>query len=392
MLTPPSAYLEGYGKARQDDAEAADNYVRHLTVGDPELDPVMAEISDLPADELHRLIGGCIEQRKEVVRRAPKVLRDFIEQAGTVPPWVDFDAFKPGMRAFHRNMTNMLIAYAVGSAVEGFATTVAKSFALTGRVTRMHAGAMRRLRQNNRHMVEIYYPGGLRRDGEGWKVSMRIRFVHARIRQAISQSGFWDHEALGVPLNAAHLGAIALFTFSIRQFEHAVSMGSRVTAEERESIVSIWRYGGHILGVPEQILFRNEEEARRLNRIGHMCEPVPDEDSIAVSNVVFKILPDMANIEGEKARKRLERYAYRLSRALIGNQLADHYGYPQTIRSRFLVLSYYRLRERLKMLLTNRKVHATAAFSQIFDSAQYDESGISYRLPDHVHAEQQSPW
>lgn len=392
MLSLPSAYVDGYSKARQVDPEAADNYVRHLTIGDPELDPVMREIADLPSDDLHRFVGGCIERRKEAMLRAPRVLRDFFDRASAVPSWVDFEAFKPGMRAFHRNMTNMLIAYAVGSAVEGFSTTVAKSFAITGRVTGMGEGAKRRLRQNNRHMVEIYFPGGLARDGDGWKISMRIRFVHARVRGLMSRSDAWDHDALGIPLNAAHIGGIALYTFSIRQFEHAMSMGSRISREERKSIVSIWRYGGHLLGVPESILFRNEEEARRIYRIGHLCEPPPDEDSIAVSNVVFKVIPDMAGIVDEKKKKGLEKYAYRLSRALIGNRLADQYGYPNTIRIRFLVLLYYRIRERIKRLVTGARLAQREAFDQIFESAQYDRDGVSYRLPDHVRAARSSPW
>ncbi|MCY3989495.1 MAG: DUF2236 domain-containing protein, partial [Gammaproteobacteria bacterium] len=63
-----------------------------------------------------------------------------------------------------------------GTLVEGFATTISKSFFMTGRV--MERG-VRRLRQNNRHQVEIFYPEGLRRENDGWKLSVRIRFVHA---------------------------------------------------------------------------------------------------------------------------------------------------------------------------------------------------------------------
>ena len=95
-----------------------------------------------------------------------------------VPDWVDFEAFKPGQRAFHRNMTNMLIAYAVGSAVEGFGTMVAKSYSITGHAPNLGPGAVRRLGQNNRHMIETYFPGGLLRDDAGWKVNTRIRFIH----------------------------------------------------------------------------------------------------------------------------------------------------------------------------------------------------------------------
>ena len=289
-------------------------------------------------------------------------------------------------------MNNMLIAYAIGSAVEGFSTLVSKSFSITGRVTGLGLGAERRLRQNNRHMVETYYPTGLLRDGEGWKISMRIRFIHARMRKLLTDSDVWDHAAWGMPLSAAHLGGVALYTFSIRQFQHAISMGSAITQEERDSIVKIWRYGGHILGVPEAILFTSEAEAKRNYEIAHLCEPPPDDDAVGVANAVFKAIPAMAGVKTEAERNSLQMYAYRLSRALIGNELADQYGYPNTIRIRMLILLYYRMKSRLLNLLSNDRVLQEHSFIQIFDSAQYDKEGISYKMPDHVRAMQQSPW
>lgn len=392
-LQTPSAYLENYAKARLYDQPAADNYIRHTTIGDPELDPVMEELSSLPPADLHRFVKAGVEQESDVLRTAPKVLRAFFDKVDSdVPPWVDFESFKPGMYAFHENMNNMLVAYAIGSAVEGFSTLVSKSFSITGRVTGLGPGAERRLRQNNRHMVEVYYPDGLRRDGDGWKISTRIRFIHAQMRRLLAESDAWNFEAWGSPLSAAHVGGIALYTFSIRQFEHAISMGARVNQEQRDSIVRIWRYAGYLLGVPEAILFTNETEARKIYEIGHMCEPPPDDDAIGVANAVFKAIPAMAGLTDEAQIKGLQRYAYRLSRALIGNALADQYRYPNTLRSRTLVLAYYRMRNRLIELIRKRQLLKQEAFSQIFDSAQYDKGGISYKMPDHVRADQQSPW
>ncbi len=390
MLTCPSAYAEGYEEARRFDSAVADNYIRHTTIGDPELDPVMDELVSLPPPEMHRFVQAGVEQDDEdTLRRAPQALRDFFDNV-QVPDWVDFEAFKPGQRAFHANMSNMLIAYAVGSAVEGFGTLVAKSFSITGRVPDLGPGAVRRLRWNNRHMIETYFPGGLLRDGDGWKVSTRIRFIHARIRKLLAESDAWDREAWGTPLSAAHIGGISLFTFSIRQFEHAMSMGSKITAEERESITAIWRYVGHILGVPEALLFTDEDEARRLYRVAHMCEPPPDDTSVAVANSVFKAIPVMAGLTDEAEKQKLARYAYKLSRALIGHRLADRFQYPKTMI--FGTLPYYRAKEFLRRQLLRRLTLTQDSFSQIFDSAQYDKEGISYRMPDHARAAQQSPW
>ncbi len=392
LLEYPTAYAEGYAKARAVDAKSADNYIRHTMIGDPQLDRIFEELADLPPPVLHRFIRAGIERDDdETLSKAPQVLRDFFEDF-EVPDWVDFDNHRPGQRAFFDNMSNMLIAYAVGSAVEGFSTLVSKSFSITGRVTDLGPGALRRLRQNNRHMVETYYPNGLMRDGDGWKVSMRIRFIHARIRNLLTNSDEWDHSAWGMPLSAAHLGGISLYTFSIRQFEHAISMGSIIDSEARQSIVSIWRYVGHIMGVPESILFTDEDEARRTYEIGHLCEPSPDEDAIRVANTVFKAIPAMSDLKNDAERKSLETYAYRLSRALIGNKLADQFGYPNTIRSRFLVLLYFKTKSRVINLLTKKQMLTDNDFTQIFAATQYDRGGISYAMPDQVKSAQQIPW
>ena len=89
----PSAYLEGYEKARLYDQAAADNYLKHTTIGDPKLDPIMEELSAAlsPAD-LHRFIGAGIEQHEEVLCLAPRALRDFFGNLQE-PPWLYYEGF-----------------------------------------------------------------------------------------------------------------------------------------------------------------------------------------------------------------------------------------------------------------------------------------------------------
>ena len=133
----------------------------------------------------------------------------------------------------------MLAAFVAGVLVEGFATLIAKSFHITGRV----ATTTRRLQQNNRHLMEIFFPDGLQRDNDGWKLSVRIRFVHARVRCLLTHSEQWDHEAWGTPLSAANLG-FAISVFSKRLLDHAALVGAEFTEEEKTSVIDVWRYAG----------------------------------------------------------------------------------------------------------------------------------------------------
>ncbi|MYF70159.1 MAG: DUF2236 domain-containing protein, partial [Proteobacteria bacterium] len=196
MKTAPSAYTRTYARARRHARTLADNYIRHTTIGDPQLDPVMEELSSMPPADLHRFIEAGIEGQDEVLRKAPRSLRNFFADLKE-PEWLDYESFRPGIRAFHTNADLMLVAFVAGVLVEGFTTLIAKSFNLTGRV----AHTKRRLQQNNRQLMEIFYPGGLERDGDGWKLSTRVRFVHCRIRALLARSEVWDREAWGTPIS-----------------------------------------------------------------------------------------------------------------------------------------------------------------------------------------------
>jgi hypothetical protein len=390
VLKFPSAYVEGYRKARRHNHALADSYIRHTTVGDPALDPVMEEISSLPPHHLHRFIKAGIDQEKETLRAGPQALREFFENLED-PPWFDYDAFRPGVRAFHLNTTKILVAFVTGVLIEGFATMIAKSFATTGRVL-SPLTARRRLMQNNRHLLEVFFPGGLRRDGDGWKLSMRLRFVHARVRHLLANSDAWDSDAWGTPISAAHLG-FATTVFSMRLLQHSVSVGAKFSKEEKESVLHVWRYAGYVMGVPEGILFVNEKHARDIFDVAHMCEPVADSDSATMANALVEAIPLTAGIEDPDEQRTVKELAYRLSRSLIGNRLADQLQFPKT--NTFGVLLGYRLKQRFQHLLKSQQLIRSENFCQMLEISVYDEAvlgAMSYKMPDHVRASKSSPW
>ena len=381
----PHAYVEGYEKARLYDQAAADNYIKHTTIGDPELDPIMEELSAaLSPAELHRFIGAGIEQNEEALREAPAALRDFFQNLRE-PPWVYYEGFRPGIRAFHENVDLMLTAFVTGVLVEGFSTLIAKSFNITGRV----ATTKRRLQQNNRHMLEIFFPGNLQRSGEGWKLSTRIRFVHTRIRGLLAKSDEWNHEAWGTPLSAAHLG-FAISVFSKRLLEYSAMLGAQFNKEEGESVLAVWRYAGYLMGIPETILYTNGEDAEKMYKLGYLCEPPPDADSVAVANLLVQSIPKVADVQDTAEQERLVELAYRLSRALIGDKLADSFEFPPD--PKFATLFKYRMKQRFLRLLRTNKMVRSDNFTQLLQISVYDSEGLSYKMPDHVYTSKSSPW
>ena len=385
MENIPTAYVDGYAKARTVDPEGADNYIRHTTIGDPALDPIMEELSSLPPADLHRFIAAGIEQQEEVLREAPQILRDFIESLDDPPPWYDYDALRPGIRAFHANVDLMLIAFVTGVLVEGFSTLIAKSFSITERVS----STTRRLQQNNRHMMDIFFPGGLYRENDGWKLSTRIRFIHARIRTLMNHSEDWNHQAWGTPVSAAHLG-FAISVFSKRLLEYSLQVGARFSQEERESVMAVWRYAGYLMGIPESILYTTAAEAEKIYKISYLCEPPPDSASIMVANGLIQAIPSVAGVTDPAQEKELTGLAYRLSRALIGNRLASRFEFPSD--STFGTLLMFRVKQRIQRMLKGAQGVRSDNFTQLLQISVYDQHGLSYKMPDHVKHSMSSPW
>ena len=388
----PTDYRQGYEKARAVAPDIADNYVAHTLIGDPVGEAMMEDLSELGAGEQMRLIEAAMNDGSgNALRDAPASLREFFGEAEALPEWLDYSEFAPGVRMFHRNSQVVLAAFVAGVLIEGFTTNIAKSFFITGRVRDQ---GVRRLGQNNRHMMEIYLPGGLYRDGDGWKLSVRIRLVHAQLRRLLNDSEDWDAEAWGEPISAAHLG-FAVSAFSARLLKHMKTLGASYNDEEYASFMAVWRYSGYLMGIPESILFRDADEALKLYDVGIMCEPDSPIESVVMAHSLVNSAPLIAGMTDPDARRHLARYVYRISRGLIGKETADSLMYPQL--SSFGVVEWFRIQQRYgpilgKLLPGRREDSNFARFTSLLDTSLFDEEGIRYSLPDNVYAEESSKW
>ena len=385
----PTDYKQGYEKARTLAPEIADKYIAHMHIGDPLGEAMTEDLAELGSERSRKLIQAAMnEEGEEALRDAPASLREFFREAETRPEWLDYSALAPAVRMFHRNSQVILAAFVTGVLIEGFTTNIAKPFFITGRVRDQ---GVRRLGQNNRHMLEIFFPDGLYRYGDGWKLSVRIRLVHARIRHLLKGSEDWDAEAWGIPISSAHLG-YAISAFSARLLKHMKTLGAKYTHEEYKSFMAVWRYTGYLMGIPETILFRDADEALKLYDIGLMCEPDGPLESVVMAHSLINSAPLIAGVVEPAARRSLARYVYRISRGLIGNKTAESLMYPPL--SSFGAVRWFKLQKRYQMirskLLPSRS--QDSSFASLLETSLFDDEGIRYSLPDHVYAEESSKW
>lgn len=382
----PTEYLPGLAKANALDPVLTQKYLDHTLIGDPDADALIASLADFPREQGEQWIRTGIDLGLEELGDAPDAVRSFFAKAEQVPDWFDRKESLAGCRAFHRDSEMFIGAFVAGVLVQGFSSQISKSFSITGRVRDQ---GVRRLKANNRHLMEIMLPGGLQRHGEGWKLSIRLRLIHARIRLMLSKSEEWDTPGWGEPISAAHMG-LATSVFSALLLRYAEMLGVRVSQEERESFMMIWRYSGQLMGVPDTLLFTNEQEALALQEIGFACEPEPGLEAIIMANGLINSAPLVAGITERGERERLVKYIYKVSRALLGPELSEQLNYPDF--STFGILPALRTKNRL-IQLGQRISPAFASrnrarqFVQLMGVSLYDEDGIHYRMPQQLHAE-----
>lgn len=386
----PYLYVEGHQKARRVDPVLADAYIRNTLVGDPLADAAMAALADFKQSDSHRLIEAGMNGNDEMLREAPEALRVFFRELDRPPPF-EYDPEKAaaGARVFYKYSDLFFVGLVLDSLVTGLSENLAKAFYITGRT----AGNLRRVKQNTRQLVEITLPGGMDRSGDGWKLTVRIRMIHAQVRRMLLDSDEWDVAREGLPLNMAHM-ALASTGFSAIQLESARKLGVPLTEEQSEGFMHIWHYVTWLLGVPEELLYRTEEEALHLRKVARLCERPPGKMAAEVAHGYIGTVPELLGVTKPAKKKRLFNALYRTSRALMGNELADALQFPK--QSTIGALAFVRMQRKAKVLYSKivpgALSHDFNNFAGMLQRSVYDDTGISYRMPDAIKDTASTPW
>ena len=369
----PSAYRAGYEKAAALDPELAMQYVEHTVIDDPVADAVIEALAVFGYRERRRLIHAGMERDAEVLAQAPRPLRDFFEEVERPPAWFDPDAALPARQALLEHLDLFVTAF-VTVTLRNFVSLMSKVFLTTGQTTTRQG--VRRLRENLRYLVEMMmFPNALEPRGESWKFSIRIRLTHAEIRRRIRSSGGWDEAVYGAPVSAANM-ALASANFSASSIRDAERLGATLNADARAGIMRIWRCASWLMGTPESLLFDGDEaETSAFLRIAHLCEPPVDEESVQTSNAVIYLLPEVAGLTDRTAKRSTVENAYAVSRAILGDALADRLKFPPPPAS-----------PRTSPGLPTWNVEP---FAPLLDAAIVDD--LRSRLPDRVETARPSP-
>ena len=304
---------------------AVDQYLEHLRLGDPLADDLTAYMDRQARGQGFRLLVRALDQGIDAVQDAPPELVALFRQIDHVPAWVDWDKMNVASRHVLRNGWLLAMSLAVYAVPHTYLATGNKPLEHTGEL--LHSTA-KRYALTTRFVTEVFLPGGLRRDADGFRIAILTRIMHARARQQILNSGEWDPDSVELPLNQAHM-AMGLIFFGYFVVVGMRRLGGNFDQEDMDSILLTWRYVGHLFGIAPGMVPVTEADIHNLLDVAFSLEFDPDDTSRQLCRSLIASAPEFTHIEDERTARLFVKLLYSMSRRMLGNRLADQLGYPK---------------------------------------------------------------
>jgi hypothetical protein len=323
----PSRYVR-LEQARERFGSRVDRFGAFLTAGDPLADAAVEALAAYPTAARQSMVDRALDAGIDAVPEAPEALRALFAQLDHVPFWVDLERLDRGGRAVRP--AGLLGGMVLGSysLVAGYCSPGGnKPLAFSGRLSQ---DAPRRLAETGRFVQAVSTAGGMRRFGDGFKATVKVRLVHASVRRMLSLSPRWNAPAWGVPINQYDMSGTTLL-FSYIVLDGLDKMGFQTSPDERADFMHLWRYAGYLIGVDEELRCATEDEGRALWELLSATQAPPDDDSRALAHALLDSGVAAARTPDERVRaERARVVGYALSRYLLGEEYADWLGYPKT--------------------------------------------------------------
>ena len=292
-----------------------------LMRADPLADAVADTIAEMPPGDGRLLFQRMIERGGESAPEAPVALRSFFAAVERVPVWVDWSVVDDGGRVLIRAGPLGGLVLGLKSLVTSYTSPAGnKPLVLSGR---MQEDAPRRLNETARFVRATILPGGMRPRAPGWRSTLEVRLIHAQVRRLILASGRWDSAAWGLPINQHDQAGTSLL-FSLTVIDGLRQLGVRISPDESEDYLHLWRWSGWLMGIDPELLAATEREARQLADLMSATQAPPDDDSRALTRALLDSPRTAAKTDRDRRiADRSLHFSAAVCRLLVGDSIAD---------------------------------------------------------------------
>ena len=319
---PPRCYLNAEAAGIRF-GDLARRYADGLDQEDLAGAAALGTLDELGADGIE-LLERALADGSAALADAPEALRRLFEEIESPAFAVDQELIELGSRAIVRHgfgyaaatRQSLFWGYSNGAAV--------KPLAWTGEMRTAEA-SLGRLVETGEWLQAVIRPGAVRPHAEGWRATIRVRLLHARVRAGLRRSGRWDEAAWGAPLNVAD-SAFTLLEFSWMPLRLMRRLGFTYTDREVAGVYALWRWVGHLIGVPADLNPADPLEAGRMLELRELTAGPPDSDS---RELVRALLDGSLQPDGTALQRGAGRFMRAIDRAIAIDSLPS--GYPEAL-------------------------------------------------------------
>ncbi|MCA9690813.1 MAG: DUF2236 domain-containing protein [Myxococcales bacterium] len=319
--SPIPARVHDLERARAQHGDLIDRFIPFLWRTDPLADAAVDELDGLRGASPGRAGQWIDAAIRGEVAGIPESVRALVDACARAPLWVDRGRVERAGKLFYRAGLLGAVVLALRSLVGGYAAPVGnKPLALSGRLLQ---AAPRRLSETSKFVAAVCAPGGMAIGGDGYRITLKVRLMHARVRALVRRSDRWDLAAWAEPINQHDMVATILL-FSKVFLDGLRLLGLRVEPGEGDDYVHLWRYVGFLIGVEPELLPADEREAARLADVIQITQGPPDDDSRALADALLGLPIRQARTPEERRKAEVVVHMnHVLARMLLGDALAD---------------------------------------------------------------------
>lgn len=284
--------------------------LEHLRgAGDPEADRLVDDLArELGADAGRQLLRTLIEDRGVPSSGWPASLQRYLSETATLPDWRDPELIAEGERFFEKYGWAALGLLGCASLPRGY---VIRDIAMVlGSTQQLERHVHRRIWETFQFVLDVMSGGGLEPGGAGVRSAQKVRLFHAIVRRLLLEDGGtpwtdrpssypellaatrWQPE-WGCPISQSYMAATIL-SFSYVVLEGLAQLGfDDITDSERRAYLHCWSVVGHVLGVRDELMARDMDEAARLYHGVKEPNVLASPDGVALARAIMRLMADV---------------------------------------------------------------------------------------------------
>ncbi|MFC5958251.1 oxygenase MpaB family protein [Streptomyces pratens] len=250
----------------------------------------------------------------------PYVAREYLQATSMPPSWVDWGEMEKARLFFIDNNVHISTALSFASMPACYVVPhVARLLSTTHGLDY----PSKRMAETGQFTVYLMQPDAFEAGSRFLPAAQKVRLLHASIRHHLKRENRWDTETLGTPICQEDLIGGQMF-FSLLVLDSLHRLNIHMSTEGAEAYFYAWRVVGAILGVDQDAVPKNLEEARQfldLYMIRHMG---PSEEGAHLTRQLIDLYEDV--VPGTF----FDPIVSALIRYLIGDTCADWLQVPRT--------------------------------------------------------------